>query len=384
MSDMNNDFEQMLEASLVTIHNGEIVEGTVIDVKEDEIVLNIGYKADGIITRNEYSNQSGIDLRDVVKVDDVMKAKVLKVNDGEGQVLLTYKRLAMEKSNERIREAFENKEVLKATVTAVLSGGLSVVVDETKIFIPASLVSDSYEKDLSKYNGQEIEFVVTEFNPKKRRIIGDRKQLLVAEKAKLKEELFARIHVGDVVEGTVKNLTDFGAFIDLGGADGLLHISEMSWGRVENPRKVFKVGDKLKVLIKEINGSKIALSLKFEDQNPWKDAATKYAIGNVVTGKVARMTDFGAFVELEPGVDALLHVSQIAKEHIEKPSDVLSVGDEVTAKVVDFNEADHKISLSVKALTAPEPAEAEEESDADVVSVDIDAVIAAEAEDTEE
>ena len=139
MSDMNNDFEQMLEASLVTIHNGEIVEGTVIDVKEDEIVLNIGYKADGIITRNEYSNQSGIDLRDVVKVDDVMKAKVLKVNDGEGQVLLTYKRLAMEKSNERIREAFENKEVLKATVTAVLSGGLSVVVDETKIFIPASL-----------------------------------------------------------------------------------------------------------------------------------------------------------------------------------------------------------------------------------------------------
>ena len=159
MSDMNNDFEQMLEASLVTIHNGEIVEGTVIDVKEDEIVLNIGYKADGIITRNEYSNQSGIDLRDVVKVDDVMKAKVLKVNDGEGQVLLTYKRLAMEKSNERIREAFENKEVLKATVTAVLSGGLSVVVDETKIFIPASLVSDSYEKDLSKYNGQEIEYV---------------------------------------------------------------------------------------------------------------------------------------------------------------------------------------------------------------------------------
>ena len=194
MSDMNNDFEQMLEASLVTIHNGEIVEGTVIDVKEDEIVLNIGYKADGIITRNEYSNQSGIDLRDVVKVDDVMKAKVLKVNDGEGQVLLTYKRLAMEKSNERIREAFENKEVLRggATVTAVLSGGLSVVVDETKIFIPASLVSDSYEKDLSKYNGQEIEFVVTEFNPKKRRIIGDRKQLLVAEKAKLKEELFRK------------------------------------------------------------------------------------------------------------------------------------------------------------------------------------------------
>ena len=360
MSDMNNDFEQMLEASLVTIHNGEIVEGTVISVKEDEIILNIGYKADGIITRNEYSNQSGIDLREVVKDDDVMKAKVLKVNDGEGQVLLTYKRLAMEKSNERIREAFENKEVLKAPVTAVLSGGLSVVVDETKIFIPASLVSDSYEKDLSKYNGQEIEFVVTEFNPKKRRIIGDRKQLLVAEKAKLKEELFARIHVGDVVEGTVKNLTDFGAFIDLGGADGLLHISEMSWGRVENPRKVFKVGDVTKVLIKDIKDDKIALSLKFEDQNPWLNADGKYNVGAIVKGKVARMADFGAFVELEPGVDALLHVSQISKEHVDKPSDVLSVGQEIEAKVVDFNNEDHKISLSMKALLNDNASEDEE------------------------
>ena len=297
MSEMNNEFEQLLEeTSLVTIHNGEVVEGTVISVKEDEIVLNIGYKADGIITRNVYSNQSGIDLRDVVKEGDKMNAKVLKVNDGEGQVLLTYKRLAMEKSNERIREAFENKEVLKAKVVNVLTGGLSVIVDETKIFIPASLVSDTYEKDLSKYAGQEIEFVVSEFNPKKRRIIGDRKQLLVAEKKKKQEELFARIHVGDTVEGVVKNLTDFGAFIDLGGADGLLHISEMSWGRVENPRKVFNVGDKTKVLIKDIKDDKIALSLKFEDQNPWLNADGKYSVGSVVKGKVARMADFGAFI----------------------------------------------------------------------------------------
>lgn len=349
MSDMNNEFEQLLEESLVTIHNGEIVEGTVISVKEDEIVLNIGYKADGIITRNEYSNQP-IDLTTVVKEGDTMKAKVLKVNDGEGQVLLTYKRLAMEKSNERIKEAFENKEVLKAPVSAVLSGGLSVVVDETKVFIPASLVSDSYEKDLTKYAGQEIEFVISEFNPKKRRIIGDRKQLLVAEKKKLQEELFAKIHVGDVVEGTVKNLTDFGAFIDLGGADGLLHISEMSWGRVENPKKVFNVGDKTKVLIKDIKDDKIALSLKFEDQNPWLDAEEKYGVGSVVKGKVARMADFGAFVELEPGVDALLHVSQISKDHVDKPSDVLKVGQEVEAKVVDFKKDEHKISLSMKAL----------------------------------
>ena len=371
-------FEQMLEESFKTIHAGEVVEGTVIDVKPEEIILNIGYKSDGILTRNEYTNEPNVDLTTIAKPGDTMEVKVLKVNDGEGQVLLTYKRLAADRGNKRIEEAFNNREVLTAKVTQVLDGGLSVVVEEVRIFIPASLVSDVYEKDLSKYAGQDIQFVISEYNPKRRRYIGDRKQLILAEKAELQKKLFESIHEGDTVEGVVKNVTDFGAFIDLGGADGLLHISEMSWGRVENPKKVFKVGEKLKVLIKEISGSKIALSLKFEDANPWKDAAQKYAVGNVVTGKVARMTDFGAFVELEPGVDALLHVSLISKEHIEKPADVLKINDEVTAKVVDFNEEDRKISLSVKAMLAPEPkAEAE---DADVVSVDIDAVIASEQE----
>ena len=372
-------FEQMLDESFKPIHTGEVVEGTVIDVKPDMIILNIGYKADGILTKAEYTNDSSVDLTSAVKVDDKMEVKILKVNDGEGQVLLTYKRLAADRGNKRIEEAFNNKEVLKANVAQVLDGGLVVVVEEVRIFIPASLVSDTYEKDLSKYAGQEIEFVVTEYNPKRRRYIGDRKQLVVAQKAEQQKELFERIKEGDIVEGTVKNVTDFGAFIDLGGVDGLLHISEMSWGRIEHPKKVFKVGDKLNVLIKEINGNKIALSLKFDDANPWKDAATKYAIGNVVTGKVARMTDFGAFVELEDGVDALLHVSQISKEHVDKPSAVLNIGDEITAKIVDFNEADKKISLSIKALQAPDAAEGKDE-DADVVSVDIDAVIASDEE----
>ena len=369
MSEMS--FEQMLEESLKTIRNGEVVEGTVIDVKPDEIILNIGYKSDGIITRNEYTNEPNVDLTTVVSVGDTMEAKVVKVNDGEGQVLLTYKRLAAEKGNKRLEEAFENQEVLTAKVAQVLAGGLSVVVDETRVFIPASLVSDVYEKDLTKYDGQEIEFVITEFNPRRRRIIGDRKQLLLAKKEEMQKELFARIKVGDVVEGTVKNVTDFGAFIDLGGADGLLHISEISWGRVENPKKVFKVGDVVKTFIKDINGNKIALSMKFEDQNPWNNAAEKYAVGNVVKGVVARMTDFGAFVELDPGVDALLHVSQISSEHVEKPSDVLSVGQEIEAKIVDFNEEEKKISLSIKALQAQSQ---QEEDDADVADVDIDAV----------
>ena len=348
MSEMS--FEQMLEESLKTIRNGEVVEGTVIDVKPDEIILNIGYKSDGIITRNEYTNEPNVDLTTVVKAGDTLEAKVVKVNDGEGQVLLSYKRLAAEKGNKRLEEAFENQEILKAKVSQVLTGGVCVNVDETRVFIPASLVSDTYEKDLSKYADQEIEFVITEFNPRRRRIIGNRKQLLLAEKAEKQKELLAKINVGDKVEGVVKNVTDFGAFIDLGGADGLLHISEMSWGRVENPKKVFNVGDKVTVLIKDINGDKIALSLKFPEENPWLTAAEDFAVGNVVKGKVARMTDFGAFVELAPGVDALLHVSQISREHVAKPSDVLSIGQEIEAKVVDFNGEDRKISLSMKAL----------------------------------
>ena len=371
MSEMS--FEQMLEESFKTIRNGEVVEGTVIDVKPDEIVLNIGYKSDGIVTRSEYTNEPNVDLTTVVSVGDTLETKVIKVNDGEGQVLLSYKRLAAEKGSKRLQEAFDNKEVLTAKVSQVLAGGVCVNVDETRVFIPASLVSDTFEKDLEKFKDQEIEFVITEFDPKRRRIIGNRKSLLLEKKAELQKELFDHIKVGDVIEGTVKNVTDFGAFVDLGGIDGLLHISEMSWGRVENPKKVFTVGQAVKVFIKDINETKIALSMKFPEDNPWNGAEEKFAVGNVVTGKVARMTDFGAFVELASGVDALLHVSQISKDHIEKPSDVLKVGQEVEAKVVDFNLDEKKISLSIKALLAPEEADAD---DSDVADVNVEEVAA--------
>lgn len=358
-------FEELLKQSEENenkIKPGSVVEGKIIDVKPDEIVVDIQYKADGIITRNEYSNTPNIDLTTVAKVGDPIKVKVVKTNDGEGQVLLSYKRVAAEKSYAMLEEAFENETVLKAKVTQVLEGGLSVTVEECKVFIPASLVSDVYEKNLDKFMNQEIEFIITEFNPKKRRIIGNRKKLIVAAKAAAAEKLFSSIHVGDVVEGTVKNVTPFGAFIDLGGADGLLHISEMSWGRIDDPKSILKVGDKIKTFIKDINGEKIALSLKFEDENPWTKAAEKYAVGTEVTGKVARMTAFGAFVELEPGVDALLHVSQISYEHVEKPDDVFKIGQEITAKVVDFKQDERKISLSIKALLKAEET-AEEKSE---------------------
>ena len=343
-------FEQMLEETFKQIHNGEVLDGEVIEVRPDEAILNIGYKYDGVLTRREYSNDADVDLTEVLHVGDTMTVKVMKVNDGDGQVVLTYKRLAAEKGNEKLREACESGEVLTAKVTQVLGGGLSVVVDEAKVFIPASLVSDTYERDLNKYKDQEIQFVITEFNPRRNRVIGNRKQLLVEEKMKKQKELFSKLNVGDVIDGVVKNITDFGAFIDLGGADGLLHISEMSWGRVDNPRDLFKVGQELKVLVKDIKDTKVALSLKFPETNPWIDAEEKFKPGSVVKGRIARMTDFGAFVELTPGVDALLHVSQISRDRIDKPSDVLTLGQEVTVKIVDLNAADHKISLSMKSL----------------------------------
>jgi ribosomal protein S1 len=289
---MEQTFEQMLEASFKTIHTGEVVEGTVIDVKPDTAILNIGYKSDGILTRNEYTNDSSVDLTQVLEIGQTLDVKIVKVNDGDGQVILSYKRLAAERGSKRIEEAYNNKEVLTAKVSQVLSGGLSVVVDEARVFIPASLVSDSFERDLSKYLDQEIEFVITEFNPRRKRIIGDRKVLVKAENEEKRKALFEKISVGDAIEGIVKNITDFGCFIDLGGVDGLLHISEMSWGHVDSPRNVFKVGDAVKVIIKEINGTKIALTRKFDDENPWIGAVDKYTVGTGVTGKVARMTEF--------------------------------------------------------------------------------------------
>lgn len=356
-------FEELLqeeEKNSIQIAPGKLVEGEVLSVKPDEIIVNINYKSEGVIPRNEYTNQPNADLTTMVQVGDKISAKVVKNNDGEGQVLLSYKRVAQDKANDRLEAACESGEVLTGKVVQVLEGGLTVLFEESRVFIPASLVSDSYEKNLEKYMDQKVEFVITECNPRKRRVIGNRKMLLVAQKEEAQKALFEKIEVGMTVEGTVKNVTDFGAFIDLGGADGLLHISEMSWGRVENPKKALKVGDTVKAFIKDIQGTKIALSMKFPEQNPWASAAEKYAVGTTVTGKVARMTDFGAFIELEPGVDALLHVSQISKEHIEKPSSVLTVGQEVTAKVVDFKEADKKISLSIKALL-PADEETEEQ-----------------------
>jgi len=363
-------FEDMLNESFKTIRTGEVVTGKVIDVKPDCIILNIDYKSDGVIYRADYSADLSLDLTTVVSKGDSLEAKVRKVNDGDGLVSLSHRDILNAKSHQRIQEAFDNAEVLTGKVDRILNGGLSVLFEGAKVFVPASLVSEPFEHDLNKYLGEEIEFVITEFNPQKNRIIGNRRQLIAERRAAAKKELLESIHEGDVIEGTVKNVTDFGAFVDLGGADGLLHISEMGWGRTETPKKAFKSGDTVRVMVKNISeDGKIALTRKFPDENPWVLALTKYAVGNIVEGRVARLADFGAFVNLEQGIDALLHVSQISQERIEKPSDALKVGDVITAKVTVLDAEAKKISLSIKALISdnepkPEPEEEKEVVDA--------------------
>lgn len=345
-------FEQMLneEGSLNQIRTGAIVTGTVIGVKDNEINLNIGYKADGVITKSEYTMDPSLDLKSAVHVGDELRVKVLKVNDGEGQVLLSYRRLASDRAYEILQESCDNGTVLKGTVSQVTEGGLSVMVDGVRVFIPASMVSPRFERDLSHYQGQEVEFVITECVPRKRRVIGNRKKVLIERRDEAEQELLSRIEEGQILTGKVSSIMDYGAFVDLGGADGLLHISEMGWGRYENPKKLLTVGQEVEVFVKGIKGKKISLSMKFPDQNPWLNADEKYAIGNIVKGTVARMTEFGAFVQLAPGVDALLHVSQISSERVEKPSDVLKIGQEIEAKVLEYNPDDRKISISIKAL----------------------------------
>jgi small subunit ribosomal protein S1 len=252
----------------------------------------------------------------------------------------------------RVEELYKSGEEVTAKVSLVLAGGLVVIIDEVRVFIPASLVSDSYVSDLSEFKDQELTFIISEFNTKKGRIIGNRRILLEKEKSSMQVEIFKNLEVGTVLEGIVKNITDYGVFVNLDGVDGLVHISELSWGRVKSPKEVVKINEKVRVRVISINQEKkkISLSMKFDGENPWNDAANKYAVGNVVSGRVARMTDFGAFIELEEGVDALLHVSQISIKHVEKPSDALTVNQVIEAKVTDLNLDEKKISLSIKGL----------------------------------
>ena len=369
MSEMS--FEELLNESMREIRPGEVVTGKVISVHKDYAALNIGYKADGIIKVADYSRDVNLDLTTVLKVGDELTVKIKKLNDGEGQVVLSRKELVQSQINDKLKALYESNEIQHGKVIKVTTGGLVCEIEpELNVFIPRSLVSNKQNEDLEAYNGEEIEFIISEFNPERNRCIGDRRKLIVKEEKARREEALSKIKEGDIIEGTITNLLDYGAFVDIGNIDGLLHISEMGWGKIKNPKKIYNIGDKIKVLVREIAGNKISLTTKFPEENPWLLARVNYALGKTVRGKVVRMTDYGAFIALDDYIDALLHVSEISRDRIKKPEDVLTIGQEIEAKVIDYNEADKKISLSIKALL-PEPEKVVEEK-ADVVDVNIE------------
>ncbi|HCT63801.1 MAG TPA: bifunctional 4-hydroxy-3-methylbut-2-enyl diphosphate reductase/30S ribosomal protein S1 [Lachnospiraceae bacterium] len=358
-------FQQMLDESLVTLHTGDVVKGTVIQISNEEVSVNLGYKSDGIIPRGEYSSDATVIPSHEVSLGDEIEVFVVRVNDGDGNVLLSKKRIESMKGMDDLQKAFDDKQVIEGKVTEVVKGGLIAVVNGVRVFIPSSQVSNRFVEDLSVYKGQTINFNIIELDRTKRRIIGGRKALIEKENVAKKEALFSTIEAGKKVTGTVSRLTDFGAFVNLGGIDGLIHISEMSWGRITNPREVLKEGDKVEAVVLDADKEKgkISLSLKDVSANPWVGAAEKYAVGSIVEGKVVRMVPFGAFVELEVGVDGLVHISQIANKHVVKPEDELKIGEIIKVKVLEVNAEAKKISLSKREAEAPEEEATETEAE---------------------
>ncbi|MGN1318118.1 MAG: bifunctional 4-hydroxy-3-methylbut-2-enyl diphosphate reductase/30S ribosomal protein S1 [Lachnospirales bacterium] len=366
MSEMENkSFEEMIDSSLVSLHTGDIVKGTVIGVSDaGEVSVNLGYKSDGIIPRSEFSSDDSVNPAETVKAGDEIEVFVVRVNDGDGNVQLSKKRVDADKNIVALEEAFNNGDVVEGKVTEVVKGGLIAIINGVRAFVPSSQISNRYVDDLSAFVGETLNFNILEFDRSKRRIVAGRKALAQKEVEERRAKVFASIHPTDRIDGVVSRIVDFGAFVDLGGVDGLIHISEMSWGRVKKVSDVLKVGDKVKVTVLDVNPEKgkISLSLKDLDADPWKDAETKYAVGSIVTGKVVRMVSFGAFVELEEGVDGLVHISQIDYKHVEKPEDELTIGQEISAKVTELDVENKKISLSIKE-TLEKPAKAEKTSE---------------------
>lgn len=346
----NENFEELLNQSLITLRNGQIIKGTVINVTDTEVSVNLGYKSDGIISKSELSNDPNLSPRDLVKVGDEIDVYILRVNDGEGIVELSKKRIDSQKGWEIVKQAHEQGTVLTGKVIEVVNGGVIVMNNEVRIFIPASLIDIRFTQDLNSFLGKTIEFKVVEFDRRRKRIVGDRKQVLIEENRNKKEQVLNNLQVGQKVKGTVSNITNFGAFIDLGGVDGLLHVSQISWNRIRKVEDVLKVGQEVEATIIEIDkeNEKVSLSMKSEETNPWFKVEERYPVGSIVNGKVVRMVPFGAFVELEPGLDGLVHISQIANKHVAKPEDELKIGEVIEVKVLEINLDNKKISLSKK------------------------------------
>ena len=358
-------FEEMLNETLVTLHTGDVVKGTVIAVSNNgEVLVNLGFKSDGIIARSEYSDDPTANPAEDFQAGDEIRVFVVKVNDGDGNVVLSRKRLEAQKAYDVLEEAHKSGEPLKGKVIEIVKGGLMTLVNGIKVFVPSSQISSRYVEDLASFKGKEYDFKIIEFDRSKRRIIAGRKELVIKEDKERREKLYATIEEGSQMEGVISRLVDFGAFVDLGGVDGLIHISEMSWGRVKKASDLVKEGEKVKVTVLGIDKTKgkISLSLKDVSNNPWADAEEKFALGTVLEGKVVRMVPFGAFVELANGVDGLLHISQIAAKHVLKPEDELKTGEIIKVKVIEIDAKNKKISLSKKEVDGVVAEEADQET----------------------
>ena len=357
------NFAELLEQSLKTLNNGDKVTGTVMAIGSTEIEVDLGTKHTAYIPLDDFSGDPSVKPEDVVHVGDEIEAIVVHVNDGEGVVRLSRKRLEAGKAWEEIEAAVEDKTVLEGNVTEENKGGIVVNVKGIRVFVPASQSGVAKGGDLGELVKKTVQLRITEVNRARRRVVGSIRSVASEQRKAAQEKIWSEIEVGKQYHGTVKSLTSYGAFVDIGGVDGMVHVSELSWNRIKNPAEVVKVGDEIDVYVIALDPEKkkISLGYKTEATNPWTIFNNEYKVGDVVTVKIVKLMTFGAFAEIIPGVDGLIHISQIADRRIGKPEDVLSEGQEVDAKIIDIDQEHKRISLSIRALLGDHEAEAEDE-----------------------
>ena len=351
MENFNKDeMMEAIDSSFKRINRGDVLKGTVLYVTNNEVMVNINYKSDGIIQKEELSKDSNVNPKDIFKVGDEIDVYVLKLDDGEGNVVLSTKRVEYLKDWEKLEDKFKNDEIVEAKVKNVVKGGLIASINGINGFIPASQISVKFVKDLNQFVGKILKCKIIDFDVEKKKLILSSKAIEKEEKDKKKKDLWENIHENDIIKGRVQRITDFGAFVDVGGVDGLIHISDMAWYRIKHPSEVLKEGQEVEVKVLSIDQEKgkISLGLKQTLQEPWEEFIQNYKVGDVVEGEIVNLLDFGAFVRLINGVDGLLHVSQISNDHIEKPSDVLKIGDKIKVEIVDIDEENKKVNLSHK------------------------------------
>ena len=367
-------FDEMLEESIKTIYNGDKVTGCVIAITGTEISVDIGAKYSGFIPTTEFTDD-GINVEDAVKVGDTIEAVVVRVNDVEGTVMLSKKRLDAAKSWTAVEEAVENGNVLEGVVTEENKGGIVVSVGGVRVFVPASQSGLPKEADMSQLLKQKVRVKITEVNRGRKRVVGSIRAVAQKERRERAEAIWSEMEVGNKYHGTVKSMTSYGAFVDIGGIDGMVHVSEMSWGRIKNPAEMFSIGDEVDVYVISFDREKRKISLGYKDpaENPWTKFTAAYNVGDTAEVKIVKLMTFGAFAEVLPGVDGLIHISQIANRRIGKPEEVLTVGDVVEAKITAIDMENHKISLSIRALAEPaaQPEAVEEESGEDALVYEV-------------